>query len=149
MDNITPTQRSEIMARVKSKDTRPEVYFRKLLHGMGYRYSLHSKKIPGHPDIWLRKYRTAIFVHGCFWHRHEGCALTRTPKSNIDFWEAKFTKNIERDLRVREELAKENIKCLIIWECTIKKMKKDQSIQDLILQQTEDFLLSDMSYLEL
>lgn len=149
MDNISTAERSAVMAKVRSKNTNPEVYFRKLLFKHGYRYSLHPDSVPGHPDIWLRKYHTAIFIHGCFWHRHLGCSLTRTPKSNVDFWEIKFKKNIERDERTRESLAHKNIKCLVVWECTIKRMKKDQSFQQLVLDKVIKFLNNQQLYDEL
>ena len=104
MDIVTPEQRSKNMAAIRSKDTKPEVYFRKLLFAKGYRYSLNSKTVPGHPDIYLRKYNTAVFVHGCFWHRHEGCKFAYMPKSRIEFWQNKFEANRKRDIVVRNEL---------------------------------------------
>ena len=124
MDIVTPEQRSKNMAAIRSKDTKPEIYFRKLLFAKGYRYSLNSKKVPGHPDMYLRKYNTAVFVHGCFWHRHGGCKFAYMPKSRIEFWKNKFEVNQKRDLVVRNELFENNIKCLVVWECSIKKMKR-------------------------
>ena len=112
------------MAAIRSKDTKPEIYFRKLLFAQGYRYSLNSKKIPGHPDIYLRKYNTVIFIHGCFWHRHSGCKYAYMPKSRVEFWQKKFEANVKRDYIVRMELQDKGIKCLIVWECTVKRMKK-------------------------
>ena len=99
MDIVTPEQRSKNMAAIRSKNTKPEVYFRKLLFAKGYRYSLNSKRIPGHPDIYLKKYNTTVFVHGCFWHRHAGCRFSYMPKSRIEFWQKKFEANQKRDSR--------------------------------------------------
>ena len=105
MDVHSPEQRSRNMAAIRSKDTKPELYFRKLIFACGYRYRLYSKKIPGKPDLWLAKYKTAIFVHGCFWHRHHGCRFATTPKSNEEYWQQKFRKNKERDeLGVSEKI---------------------------------------------
>lgn len=98
------------MAAIRSKDTRPEIYFRKLLFAQGYRYSLNSCKVPGHPNIYLRKYNTAIFVHGCFWHRHSGCQYAYMPKSRVEFWQKKFEANVKRDYVVRTELQDKGMK---------------------------------------
>lgn len=140
MDIVTPEQRSKNMAAIRSKNTKPEVYFRKLLFAKGYRYSLNSRAIPGHPDIYLRKYNTAIFVHGCFWHRHEGCKYAYMPKSRVEFWQKKFEANQKRDLVVQTELKEKGIKCLVVWECTIKKMKKDSYVKEQILLDVIAFL---------
>lgn len=142
-DIVTPEQRSKNMAAIRSKNTKPEVYFRKLLFSRGYRYSLNSKKIPGHPDIYLRKYNTAIFVHGCFWHRHTGCKYSYTPKSRIEFWQKKFDDNVRRDSVVMQQLEERGIKCLVIWECTIKKMMKDKEFELKIINDSLNFLLED------
>lgn len=124
MDTITKEQRSRNMAAIHSVNTIPEIYLRKLLFSKGYRYSINFKKLPGHPDIYLRKYNTAVFIHGCFWHRHEGCKYSSTPKSKVEYWNKKFEMNINRDRVVKEELKNANVKCLVIWECSIKKMRK-------------------------
>ncbi len=121
MDIKTPEERSKNMSAIHSKNTKPEIYFRKLLFGRGYRYSLNSSKIPGHPDLYLRKYNTAIFVNGCFWHRHLGCKYAYMPKSRVEFWRKKFDGNVKRDQRTYAELKEKNIKCLVVWECTLKK----------------------------
>ena len=150
MDIVTAEQRSRNMAAIRSKNTKPEVYFRKLLFAKGYRYSLNSKEVPGHPDIYLRKYNTAIFVHGCFWHRHEGCKYAYMPKSRIAFWQKKFTANQQRDLIVQTELKEKDIKCMVIWECTIKKMKKDMEFGKWIINNcTIPFLDSKEKFIEL
>ena len=90
-------ERSQNMARIHSKDTKPEVWFRKQLFKYGYRYRKHINSLPGHPDLWLSKYNTAIFVHGCFWHHHNGCKFAYMPKSRVDFWQKKFKNNIMRE----------------------------------------------------
>ena len=149
MDIVTPEQRSKNMAAIRSKDTKPEVYFRKLLFVKGYRYSLNSKTVPGHPDIYLRKYNTAVFVHGCFWHRHEGCKFAYMPKSRIEFWQNKFEANRKRDIEVRNELHEKGIKCLVVWECSIKKMGKSELIGSEYIKQIEAFLESKELYREI
>ncbi len=117
MDRLTPAQRSANMARIGPKDTRPELAVRSVLHGLGFRFRLHRRDLPGTPDIALPKYRTTILVHGCFWHRHPNCRFAYTPKSRTDFWLEKFTKNIARDRLVRQTLRRMGWKVLVIWEC--------------------------------
>ncbi len=112
------------MSRIRSKDTVPEIQVRSLLHRMGYRFRLHRKDLPGTPDIVLPKYRTAIFVHGCYWHRHSGCRYASTPKTNIDFWMKKFELNTERDKKNRSELADNGWNVMIIWQCELLDMKE-------------------------
>ena len=116
-DTITKEQRSKNMSRIRSKNTSPELQVRSALHRMGYRYRLHDKNLPGKPDIALKKYRTVIFVHGCFCHRHKDCKFAYTPKSRIDFWETKFKRNIERHEEVVTHLEKLGWKVLTVWEC--------------------------------
>ena len=139
-DIVSPERRSKNMSAIRSKDTKPEIYLRKLLFSQGYRYRIAEKSIPGHPDMFLRKFNTAIFVHGCFWHRHKDCKYAYTPKSRVEFWQKKFDDNVRRDAVVREELKKQGTKCLIIWECTIKKMRKDAMLRDSIVHEIENFL---------
>ena len=117
MDTLSPEKRSWNMSRIRSKDTKPEVVVRSLLHGMGYRFRLHRRDLPGRPDIVLPKYRTAVFVNGCFWHRHEGCRYAFFPKTRVDFWMAKFQDTVERDHRQREELRNLDWRVVTIWEC--------------------------------
>lgn len=105
------------MARVGQRDTKPEMVVRRILHALGYRFRLQAKELPGRPDIVFRPRKKAIFVHGCFWHRHVGCRRTTTPKTRKDFWEAKFSANLERDERVQEELRALGWSSLVIWEC--------------------------------
>lgn len=106
----------------------------------GYRYRIADRSVPGHPDIFLRKYNTAIFVHGCFWHRHQGCQYAYTPKSRVEFWQKKFDDNVKRDKIVQDELQARNIKYLIVWECTIKKMMRDSTMQKELLAQIHSFI---------
>ena len=117
-------ERSLNMAAIKSKNTKPEIAFRKMLFNSGYRYRICPRSIPGHPDIWMKKYNTAVFVHGCFWHRHASCKYAYTPKSNIEFWNKKFARNVARDMIVRKELDQKGIRCLIVWECSIREAMK-------------------------
>ncbi|CAM2934590.1 TPA: very short patch repair endonuclease [Legionella pneumophila] len=119
-DKITPEHRSRNMAAIKNKNTRPELEIRSYLFKNGFRYRLHRKDLPGKPDLTLTKYKTVIFINGCFWHRHTGCKLAYTPKSNIEFWEQKFHKNVENDLKKLKQLEMQGWKVIIIWECEIK-----------------------------
>lgn len=109
------------MSAVKSKNTKPEILVRKALHAMGYRFRLHVKDLPGKPDIVLPKYKTVIFVNGCFWHRHEGCKYASTPTTNVDFWEAKFKENTTRDKQKTVLLESDGWKVVVLWTCEIKK----------------------------
>ena len=149
MDTITKEQRSRNMAAIHSVNTIPEIYLRKLLFSKGYRYSINFKKLPGHPDIYLRKYNTAVFIHGCFWRRHEGCKYSSTPKSKVEYWNKKFEMNINRDRVVKEELKNANVKCLVIWECSIKKMRKNPEFCSEILSVITEFFKSQNLYMEL
>ena len=117
MDRISKEHRSWNMSRIKSGNTKPEIVVRSLLHKLGYRFRLHRKDLPGKPDIVLPRYNSVVFVHGCFWHRHNGCKKATVPKTKILFWREKFKGNIERDIKVQEELQSMGWKILIIWEC--------------------------------
>lgn len=123
MDRISAEHRSWNMSRIRSGNTQPEIIVRSLLHRMGFRFRLHKKDLPGKPDIVLPKYRTVIFVHGCFWHRHSGCKYAYTPKSRVNFWEEKFNRNIERDHKVNCKLEILNWKVLTIWECETRDIQ--------------------------
>lgn len=127
MDSLSPAERSEIMARVHSKNSRPELFVRKLIFALGYRYRLHARDLPGHPDLVFRKRRKVIFVHGCFWHRHTACALARLPKSRLDFWVPKLEGNKQRDQRNKRALTKDGWKVLTIWECQLKNTVRLQA----------------------
>lgn len=128
-----PMTRSENMSRIRSKNTKPEVYLRKLLWNKGYRYRCNYKKLPGKPDIYMKKYNTAIFVNGCFWHMHEGCKNSNIPKNNHEFWKEKLEKNVERDKKNYEELNESGINVIIVWECTIRNMVKNKEYEEEIL----------------
>ena len=117
MDNVSRKRRSEIMGRVRGKDTRPEMRVRKLVHAMGYRYRLHDRSLPGTPDLVFRRIRKVIFVHGCFWHRHARCPLARLPKSRTEFWVPKLDGNRRRDRRVLARLRRAGWDVLLVWEC--------------------------------
>ena len=108
------------MSRIKSGDTKPELIVRSLLHSLGYRFRLHRKDLPGKPDIVLPKYKTAIFVHGCFWHRHEGCNRATTPKTNQDYWHNKFSRNIKKHYKDKKDLEKSGWNVVVVWECVAK-----------------------------
>lgn len=122
MDILDPAQRSERMARVRGKDTRPEMTVRRLVHAMGYRYRLHRRGLPGSPDLALITRRKAIFVHGCFWHRHPDpcCKLARLPKSRPEFWIPKLERNRQRDIENQQALRAMGWDYLVIWECQLK-----------------------------
>lgn len=148
-DIISPERRSKNMSAIRSKDTKPEIYLRKLLFAEGYRYRIAERSIPGHPDMFLRKYNTAIFVHGCFWHRHQGCKYAYMPKSRVEFWQKKFDDNVRRDTVVKVALQENNVKCLIVWECTIKQMMKDSDVERRIINECRSFLSSDELLIEI
>lgn len=116
-DTLTRAERSERMSRVRNKDTKPEMLVRRLVHGLGFRHRLHGADLPGRPDLVFRGTRKAIFVHGCFWHRHSGCRNTRMPKSKLAFWRPKLFGNRRRDLRDQRRLRDLGWRVLVIWEC--------------------------------
>ncbi|MCL2519088.1 MAG: very short patch repair endonuclease [Oscillospiraceae bacterium] len=124
MDHLKEEERSWNMRRIKSKNTKPEIIFRKLIHRVGYRYRLHDKKLPGKPDLVLKKFKTAIFIHGCFWHQHEKCLKAATPKSNIDYWGKKLVKNLERDADNIRRLKYGGWHVFIVWECELKNPER-------------------------
>ena len=117
MDIVSKSRRSEMMAGIRNRNTLPERLIRSELHRLGFRFRLHSKKLPGKPDIVLTKYKTVILVNGCFWHRHRHCKYAYFPKSRISFWKEKFAENIERELNVRRSLKKLGWRVLVVWEC--------------------------------
>jgi len=124
-----PMTRSENMARVKNKNTQPEVYLRKLLWHMGFRYRLNYKNLPRSPDIYIPKYKVAIFVNGCFWHMHENCKYASIPKNNHDFWKSKLEGNVQRDKQNYIKLESMGINVIVVWGCEIKQMMKDKVIE--------------------
>ncbi|MBB2156534.1 DNA mismatch endonuclease Vsr [Gluconacetobacter diazotrophicus] len=119
-DTLTRERRSWNMSRIKGRNTRPELVLRSLLHRAGFRFRLHAKQLPGRPDIILPRYRTAIFVHGCFWHRHPGCRYATTPSTRREFWQTKFDGNVSRDARNQAALEAAGWTVLTVWECELK-----------------------------
>ena len=115
-DKISPERRSENMRRIRSRDMKPEMAVRRLAHGMGYRYRLHRRDLPGKPDLVFGPRRAVIFVHGCFWHQHD-CRHAHSPKSNSGYWGGKLRRNVERDAEVRARLESDGWRVLVIWEC--------------------------------
>ena len=129
MKKSKPMTRSENMARVKSKNTKPEVYLRKLLWHRGFRYRLNYKSLPGSPDIYIPKYKVVIFVNGCFWHMHENCKYASIPKNNHDFWKNTLEGNVQRDKQNYIKLESMGINVIVVWGCEIKQMMKDKVIE--------------------
>ena len=119
-DVFTKTKRSELMSRIKNRNTRPEMTVRSMLHRMGYRFRLHRADLPGKPDIVLPRYKTVIFVHGCFWHRHKDCRFAYTPKSRTDFWLKKLESNAIRDQQVKTDLERLGWRVITVWECELR-----------------------------
>lgn len=130
-DRLTPKQRHKNMAAIRAKDTKPEIIVRKYLWSHGYRYRLNHTRLPGKPDIVLRRYHTCIFVNGCFWHGHEGCRYYTIPKTNTEFWVNKVKRNRERDLAVMKQLAEMGWHSITIWECQLKPQNREQTLQSL------------------
>lgn len=126
MDIFAKRKRSEIMTRIRSKNTKPELFVRKLLFSSGYRYRLHSTVLPGKPDIVLKKFNTVIFVHGCFWHRHPGCSRATKPDENRTYWEEKITGNVTRDAQHEQDLLSAGWRILTVWECACRETKAEQ-----------------------
>ena len=127
-DILNKEKRSWNMSRIRSGNTKPEIAVRRTLHVLGYRFRLHRKDLPGKPDIVLPKYKTVIFVHGCFWHRHENCRYSYNPKSRTKFWQDKFAANIERDKRSAADLKMLGWRQLVIWECETRDPENIRSI---------------------
>ena len=132
-DRHTAAQRSFNMSRIRSKNTKPEMLLRGKLFAAGFRYRLNVKNLPGKPDLVLKKYKTVVFVHGCFWHGHEHCRYFVTPKTRTEFWTAKINGNIRRDLDNERKLLDDGWQVLTVWECELKKSRIDETIE--LLQQ--------------
>lgn len=124
MDHLTPAKRSWNMAKIRSSNTRPEKKVRSLLHNMGYRFRINQQTLPGKPDIVLKKFKTVIFVNGCFWHGHKNCSRSNIPKSNTTYWKKKIETNIKRDAKNTRKLRKEGWKVITVWECHVQKTEK-------------------------
>lgn len=120
-DQLSPERRSNNMRRIRSRDTIPEMAVRRRLHGLGYRYRLHARDLPGHPDIVFRRRRKVVFVHGCFWHQHAGCREGRIPGSNTEYWTGKLARTVERDRQAVVNLHQLGFETLTVWECHVAK----------------------------
>ena len=131
MDKMTKEQRHKTMASIRSKDTKPELIVRKYLWSRGFRYRLNNPRLPGHPDLVLRKYRTCIVVNGCFWPGHEGCKSYSTPMTNTEFWEKKISRNKQRDKEEQRKLAKMGWHCITVWECELKSSQRMKTLESL------------------
>lgn len=140
VDVVSPEARSRMMSGIRGKNTRPEVAVRKLLFASGYRFRLHRKDLPGAPDIVLPSKRIAIFVHGCFWHRHEGCKYATLPKTRPEFWLEKLSGNAARDLRTMAELRNMDWRVLTVWECSLKGPAALESLQPALIDWIEGAL---------
>ncbi|MGN1256462.1 MAG: very short patch repair endonuclease [Bacteroidaceae bacterium] len=139
-DRLTPEQRRRNMAAVRAKDTKPELEVRRYLWSHGFRYRLNHPRLPGKPDIVLRRYRTCIFVNGCFWHGHEGCKYFVVPKTRTGFWQNKVNRNRERDIEVQKKLAAMGWHSITIWECELKPAKRDKTLLSLVYTLSKIFL---------
>ena len=132
MDTLTPKQRHANMASIRSKNTKPEMVVRRWLWSRGFRYRLNSPRLPGHPDLVLRKYRTCVFVNGCFWHGHQGCRYFVVPKTNTEFWMNKIDANRARDQKKISELEAMGWRVIVIWECELKQGKQDDTLRRIV-----------------
>lgn len=136
-DFLSRSERSERMSRIRSKDTHPELAIRRVLHSLGLRYRLHGGGLAGKPDLVFPRYKVVVFVHGCFWHRHAGCKIATTPKSNTPFWIDKFGKNVARDRRVTAQLEAQGWRVLVAWECELStRARADQTGKRLAIEIT-------------
>lgn len=142
-DIVSEEQRSYIMSRVSSKDTKPELLVRSFLHRLGFRFRIHGKKLPGRPDLVLAKHQAVIFVHGCFWHRHKGCAKATMPATRVQFWREKFERNVDRDLDNQAKLQDLGWRVIVLWECEIATIAaREDRLARLTFEISEDQALS-------
>ena len=141
-DILTPEQRHKCMSHIRSRNTRPELIVRKYLFACGFRYRVNVKRLPGTPDIVLKKYRTVIFVNGCFWHGHEGCRYFVLPKSNVEFWSAKIERNRTRDLQQRIRLRDMGWHVIQLWECQLKPHERIRTLESLVYTLNKIMLLN-------
>lgn len=130
-DVYSKEKRSYVMSRIRSKNTKPELIVRKYLFSQGFRFRLNVKRLPGTPDIVLKKYRTVIFVHGCFWHGHENCSIYVPPKTHPEYWLRKIGRNRERDIEARAKVKAMGWNVVVIWECQLKPKIRQQTFEDL------------------
>jgi len=135
-DVHTTSTRSYNMSRIRGKDTKPEMLVRRYLHARGLRYRLHTKELPGKPDLVFSGLRTVIFVHGCFWHRHEGCRYFVVPKTRTDFWLNKIGRNVVNDERQQEELRNQGWRVLVVWECELRPPQRERTLERLFYSLT-------------
>lgn len=140
MDKRTPEQIHRNMSAVKSKNTRPELLVRRFLWARGFRFRLNSPRLPGHPDIVLRKYRTCVFVNGCFWHGHQNCSLFRLPQTHTEFWRDKIARNRRRDVAEQQRLADMGWHCVVVWECQLRPACRQQTLESLAYTLNHIFL---------
>jgi DNA mismatch endonuclease (patch repair protein) len=134
MDVHNKKTRSFNMSKIRAKDTKPEFIVRKFLFSKGFRYKLHDKKLPGHPDIVLKKYKIVVFVNGCFWHGHNNCKYFSIPKTRTDWWKSKIEKNISNDEKNIVELKKLGWKILCVWECELKPNQREETLSSLLIK---------------
>jgi DNA mismatch endonuclease (patch repair protein) len=120
VDVLSTNQRSRNMAAIKGRNTKPEILVRQMLHAHGFRFRLHRRDLPGRPDIVLPKYKTVVFVNGCFWHQHVGCKFATKPSSRVEFWDAKLTRNVARDFENAAKLAELGWRVIVVWECELR-----------------------------
>ena len=137
-DTLTPAARSERMSRIRGTDTKPELLLRKNLHAMGMRYKLHDKRLPGRPDLVFPRYKAVVLVHGCFWHRHGGCKVASTPKSNVEFWRRKFAVNVARDKINAQALAALGWSVIVVWECEVNTPAKARETAALVARRLRE-----------
>ena len=123
VDIVSPEVRSRMMSGIRGKDTRPELLVRRFLHGQGLRYRLHDRKLSGTPDLVFPRHGVVLFIHGCYWHRHQGCQYATTPASNVEFWQGKFDGNVRRDREATGRLLKVGWRVILIWECGLRRVK--------------------------
>jgi len=145
MDIVSPTVRSRMMSGIRGKNTRPELLIRRILFAAGYRFRLHRKDLPGTPDIVLSKYRAVIFIHGCFWHMHDGCRFAKIPSSRKQFWRRKLAGNRERDRRSIDELMAAGWRVLVVWEC----MTRSETSCNALSQRLDSWLQGRRQFAEL
>lgn len=142
-DVVDSATRSRMMSGIRGKNTKPEVVVRKFLHNSGLRYRLHCRDLPGKPDLVLPKYRSVVFVHGCFWHRHPNCRYAATPKKNAAFWKTKLDSNVARDSKVLAELALLGWHCKVVWECEISDAALARLVEEIRNEFSEESKLAD------
>jgi DNA mismatch endonuclease (patch repair protein) len=145
-DIVDRATRSLMMARIKSKNTKPELLIRSLLHKKGFRFRIHANKLPGRPDIIFPKFKAIIFINGCFWHGHKNCPLFRLPKTRVEFWENKIHRNQKNDEKNIKTLLNSNWRVAIVWECSIRGKNKDPAY---VINKLTDWITSSNTFLEI